>query len=168
MSFGHLMRTADSLEKTLMLGKIEGRRRRGRQRARWLDGITDLMDVNLSKLLGIVKDRQGSLACCSPWVAELDTNEQLNSNIKGMCNWGSKNTRCVPRSKRLSTPSVDPAGSKTGLPVHCCWEPWMGALPIASILLIGPTIPILGICPKYSLAKIEYHVCMRLFIVVFF
>ena len=86
----------------------------------------------------------------------------------GMCNWGSKNTRCVPRSKRLSTPSVDPAGSKTGLPVHCCWEPWMGALPIASILLIGPTIPILGICPKYSLAKIEYHVCMRLFIVVFF
>ena len=52
---GHLMRKVDSLEKTLMVGKIEGRRRRGRQRARWLDGIMDLMDVNLSKLLEMVK-----------------------------------------------------------------------------------------------------------------
>ena len=53
--FGHLMRKVDSLEKTLMVGKIEGRRRRGRQRARGLDGIMDLMDVNLSKLLEMVK-----------------------------------------------------------------------------------------------------------------
>ena len=64
--FGHLMRTADSLEKTLMLGKIEGRRRRGQQRIRWLDGITDSIDIEFEQAPG-VDDGQGSLACCSPW-----------------------------------------------------------------------------------------------------
>ena len=57
-SFGYLMRTVDSLEETLMLGKIEGKRRRGRQRMGWLDSITDSMDMNLSKLQEIVKDRE--------------------------------------------------------------------------------------------------------------
>ena len=60
--FGHLMQRADSLEKTLMLGRIEGRRRRGQQRMRWLDDITDSMDMNLSKVQEMVKDRESQHA----------------------------------------------------------------------------------------------------------
>ena len=72
------MQRTDSVEKTLMLGKIEDRRRRGLQRMRWLDGITDSMEMSLSKLLELVMG-QGGLACCSPWGRkESDTTEQLN------------------------------------------------------------------------------------------
>ena len=73
--FGHLMRRADSFEKTLMLGKIEGRRRRGLQRMRWLDGITDSMDMGLGGLRELVIDK-GGLAYCSSWChKESDTTE---------------------------------------------------------------------------------------------
>ena len=77
-SFGHLMQRTDSLEKTLMLWKIEGRRRRGQERMRQLDGITNSMDMSLIKLWELV-DGQGSLVCCSPWGRkESDMTEWLN------------------------------------------------------------------------------------------
>ena len=80
--FGHLMRIADSLEKTLMLGKIEGRRRRGQQRMRWLDGITHLMDIEQTPGDSA---GQGSLECCSAWGSQrfrqnLETEQQSLKN----------------------------------------------------------------------------------------
>ena len=81
--FDRLMQRNDSLEKTLILGKIEGGRRRGRQRMRWLDGITNSMDMNLGKLREL--HERGRLACCSPWGhKESDTTEQLTEHCGGV------------------------------------------------------------------------------------
>ena len=91
-SFGHMMQRANSLEKTLMLGKIESRRRRGQQRMKWFDSITDSMDMSLNELQDIVKDREAWQAEVHG-VAKSRTQQRPNNNSKG--SWGRENHRIL-------------------------------------------------------------------------
>ena len=96
--FGHLMRKANSFAKTLMLGKIEGRRRRGWQRMRWLDGITDSMDMGLGGLWQLVID-QGGLACCGSWCCKVsDTTEWLN--------WTFRKVKMLKNKQKIKLPKI--------------------------------------------------------------
>ena len=106
--FGHLMQRADSLEKTLLLGKIEGRRRRGQLRIRWLDRITDWMDMNLGNLQEIVEDK--TLECWLSWgCKELDTTWQLNNNKNYPQRFSTKQTALlliVGTFQKTTNPSI--------------------------------------------------------------
>ena len=136
--FGHLMRRTDSLEKTLMLGKIEGRRRMGQQKIKWLDGITDSMDMNLSKFWELVMDGRpgvlqsmGSKRVGHDWVSELNRTEvTLNSwNVQGIrhefctCKW----LVCVP-SGQLPWEIMESQGQPLGTQGKASERAWLGGL----------------------------------------
>ena len=117
--FGHLMRRVDSLEKTLMLGGIGDRRRRGQQRMRWLDGITNSMDVSFSELTGRACVGQGGLACCNSWGRkESDTTEWLNWTE---LNWTE--LYCENQKWLQTSPSVPPAIQQPRGIGSSLWEP---------------------------------------------
>ena len=147
---GHLMWRTDSLEKTLMLGKTEGGRRRGRRRMRWLDVITNLIDMSLSKLQELVGDGQGGLACCNPWCCRVghDWATELNCDVVVYMYYRvaeTVNVKDWPLSydcQRSQGRAGETTAVKRLLCLYSLWKKKEKASPVTSLLLKYPVSPL--------------------------